>query len=150
MASERDAATNVFEEVSKLMDKRIYRMRQLGWKLRDSKQEAEVQEQMKSYRQVLYEWNDSLNRNRALVKRYFGSEVENDLTNGTHDKFKQVGRSLESYFAARAVPDGSSYERIDGGLEELEHNVYNLNLRMITAIQKGEVGAFHPEFRGEQ
>lgn len=34
-SSERTAATNVFEDVSKPMDKRIYRMRRLNWKLRD-------------------------------------------------------------------------------------------------------------------
>lgn len=148
MSSEREAATKVFEEVSKLMDKRIYRMRQLNWKVRDSGQEAAMQEQMNLYREVLYEWNDSLNRNRALVKRYFGSAVENDLTNATHDKFKQVGRSLESYFAGRETRNDAMYERIDSGLEEIEHNVYNLNLKMITSIQKGEIGAFHPEFKG--
>lgn len=149
MTSEREAATKVFEEVSKLMDRRIYRMRQLNWKVRGSRQETEMQEHMKSYREVLYEWNDSLNRNRALVKRYFGSAIESELTNNTHDKFKQVGRLLESYFAGRDTRDDTMYDRIDSGLEELEHSVYNLNLKMITSIQRGEVGAFHPEFKGE-
>jgi hypothetical protein len=155
VASEREAATKVFEEVSRLMDKRIYRMRQLNWKLSGDNQ-ADTELQMDLYRKILYEWNDSLNRNRAMVQRYFGSGVgeelfgsenRNDPPDNIHHSFKTIGKSLESYYSERDTNGNEAEKEIDSSLEKLEERVYNINIRMIALIQKGEVGAFRPEFK---
>ncbi len=160
-SSETEAATRVFEDVSKLMDRRIYRMRQLNWKVRDFDGEArhEAEAAMKSYQQVLYEWNDALNRNRALVLRYFGKKTEAENFGPTHEGFKDAGDCLEEYYRLRlGLKDSpgerdrrcagrARYDPIDEKLKELEQRVYTLNLKMIRLIQEGKVGAFHPEFR---
>lgn len=160
-SSERAAATNVFEDVSKLMDKRVYRMRRLNWKLRDSNENSkqEAEEAMKSYRQVLYEWNDVFNRNRALVLRYFGSRTTSGNFGKVHQGFKNAGLCLEEYYHVRAggrdspegrdrqCPTKAEYDAIDGMLEKLEEEIYKCNLELIRQIQEGEVGAFHPEFK---
>ena len=71
MEQERERAVQIFEEVSRLMDKRLYRLRLLYWGLAgesdNAKWSALSESRMEDYRKVLYEWNDSINRN--LVSR---------------------------------------------------------------------------------
>src|SRR5437868_13056518 len=100
--AERAAATKIFEDISSLMDKRLYRMRQLNWKLGSTATEIEIIEgHMNEYRQVLYEWNDNLNRNLALTLRYFGKEIRKDLEGIVYEEFKKIGSLLEKAYSER-------------------------------------------------
>lgn len=71
---ERERAVLVFEEISKLLDRRLYRLRRLYWSLvADEDVHSERSDnRMDDYQDVLYEWNDSINRNLALIQQYFG------------------------------------------------------------------------------
>ncbi|MGW3664811.1 hypothetical protein [Streptomyces sp. NPDC005141] len=98
---ERDRAALVFEEVSKLLDKRLYRLRLLYWSLAaDTGVRSERSERrMEDYRQVLYEWNDSINRNRWIAFRsHFGIESFycRPGIEGAHEKGGVGGRSATS------------------------------------------------------
>jgi hypothetical protein len=71
-------------------------MRQLNWKIRNDSASAEaLDEAMSSYRDVLYEWNDNLNRNLALVQCYFGKDARKLLEGTLYEKFKEIGSFLE-------------------------------------------------------
>src|ERR1700722_2241688 len=72
---ERGEASKVFDEVSRLMDKRLYRMMKLHWTLKRGASEEDVKQHLQEYREVLYEWNDALNRNLALTEAYFGPKI---------------------------------------------------------------------------
>jgi hypothetical protein len=75
-AKEAEKAVEIFGEVSRLLDRRLYRMRRLYWALGEDVQRPptrQTQKRMDDYVAVLYEWNDSINRNLALIHRYFGS-----------------------------------------------------------------------------
>ena len=76
---ERQQALRTFEEVSRLLDRRLYRMRRLYWAARSralgTGDAAELAAAQAGYREVLFEWNDNLNRTLALVHTYFGGEV---------------------------------------------------------------------------
>lgn len=160
MSSEREAATKTFEDISKLMDRRIYRMRQLNWKARDHGEGTRVAsaEALKSYAQVLFEWNDVFNRNRALVLRYFGTETADGHFIRIHQAYKEAGSCLERFYKGRAgvddspggrpqpCPDNADYDSIDAMLEGLETQIYEFNVEMVRQIQEGKVGAFHPDF----
>lgn len=161
MSSEREAATKTFEELSKLMDRRIYRMRQLSWKARDHSEATRVAsaEALKSYSQVLFEWNDALNRNQALVLRYFGTETADGHFTRIHQAYKKSGSCLEKFYKERTgvddspggrpqpCPDKADYDSIASMLEGLETQIYEFNVKMVKQIQEGEVGAFHPDFK---
>ena len=144
--SETEAASKIFEETSKLVDKRIYRMEQLNWWLEDNKDQKRIEEQMDMYRQILYEWNDNFNRNRALMERYFGKNVQDYYSNDIHSAMKNAGNLLGDYYYT------SSWKRsraagleIEGRVGDLENKAYELNVRMLKLIQKQEVGVFNPE-----
>lgn len=144
--SETQAASKVFEEVSGLVDKRIYRMTKLNWQLEDNKDEGKVNEQMDKYRDVLYEWNDSFNKNRALIARYFGTDVGEYYSNDIHSAIKDTGKLLENYYytPARERKYDAGVE-IDGRIWDLEGKAYEINIRMLELIQKQEVGVFNPD-----
>jgi hypothetical protein len=142
--AERMAATKVFESLSSLMDKRVYRMMQLNWKLRsDVTDDVIIEKKMEEYREVLYEWNDNLNRNLALVQSYFGTKIRNHLEITIYEKFRAIGKLLEKGYSERKrTGKVDDCKKSDLGLTKLRGSMYNLNLRMIDSIQKAEVGGF--------
>jgi hypothetical protein len=72
---ERQQAVKTFEEVSSLLDRRLYRMRQLYWaarrKARGTGDDAGLDSALDDYREVLAQWNDGLNRTLALTETSF-------------------------------------------------------------------------------
>src|SRR5204863_5791423 len=92
---ERERAVAIFEEVSRLMDRRLYRLKLLYWSLpagrADGTRSPLAEPRMDDYRQVLYEWNDSINRNLALVQQYFGEAMHKRLDNVIGSAFVSLG-----------------------------------------------------------
>jgi hypothetical protein len=138
---ERKEAVQIFDEISRLMDKRLYRLRLVYWSLKEEsdpgKRSPAAEERWKEYRQVLYEWNDSVNRNLALLYRYFGEKMRLRLDNAVGSTFVALGRKVEQWWKSGTQPS-SDLER---QLRELSNMVYHFNLEMIIAIQSGSVGS---------
>lgn len=143
--NERVTAKSVFENMSMLMDRRLYRSRLLSWSLEDeSIQEEAIERHMAEYRQILYEWNDTLIRNLALVEAYFGNDVRQHLEGTVYESFKRIGGQLEKQYnewkASKkiSIPSTTSTE-----LQKLSNEIYRLNFSMIRLIQSGKVGVFN-------
>lgn len=148
MESERLTATKVFEEISKLMDKRLYRMRLLFWKLEnETTRQGTLEEHMQRYREVLYEWNDNLNRNLALSQAYFGKDVRKELERKAYKAFRGLGIALERCYRERKNGENidCSLPQIGAEIKALGIVVYNVNLMIIRLIQQNKVGIFNPE-----
>ena len=144
--AERKAAEVAFREISQLMDKRLYRMRQLLWSLnRGDKQR--IAEKLAEYRAVLYEWNDSNNVNLSRMEQYFGVEERRVFEHRISRDFIYIGMLLENWY----FKGGSclSFNEIFTKIDSLNALVYNLDRRMLAAIQRGSVGLFL-EVRVEQ
>jgi len=149
---ERERAVAIFEEVSRLMDRRLYRLKLLYWSLPagrpDGTRSPLAEPRMDDYRQVLYEWNDSINRNLALVQQYFGEAMRKRLDNVIGSAFVSLGRSVERLWASEGdTPAGVVPKELDRRLTELSSLVYGYNLQMIRAIQAGAVGWLVTEHR---
>jgi hypothetical protein len=134
MEQERERATQVFEELSRLMDKRLYRLRLLYWSLPAEPvaggRTALSESRMDDYRQVLCEWNDGINRYLALLQRYFGESVRRKLDNEVGSSFVELGRKVEQLWKANE----KSID-LDGRLKALSSQVYGFNIEMIRTIQ---------------
>jgi len=93
---EHQRALETFEEVSQLLDRRLYRMRRLYWAARDMAAGRGGQERLATaradYRAVLAEWNDNLNRNLALIETYFGAPTRNVMSGQIYEGFAVSGR----------------------------------------------------------
>ena len=96
---------------------------------------------MDDYRHVLYEWNDSINRNLALVQQYFGDAMRKRLDHVIGSAFVGLGRSVERLWAAKGDLSATAEPKgLDRQLDELNSLVYGFNLQMIRAIQAGAIG----------
>ena len=144
--NERLTAKDVFENISMLMDKRLYRSRLLSWSLEDeSVQEEVIEKHMAEYRRILYEWNDTLIRNLALVEAYFGNDVRQHLEGTVYESFKQIGGLLEKQYKEwKASKQISPIPATSTELQKLGNEIYRLNFSMIRLIQSGKVGVFNP------
>jgi hypothetical protein len=143
----RERALQIFDEISRLMDKRLYRLRLVYWSLQsDDGQGARppsAESRFEDYRQILYEWNDSINRNLALLQYYFGSGMRDRLDYKVGESFVELGRIMENWWTTRTKPDPR--QSVDRRLLELGNLVYGFNLDMIRAIHTGAFGAPAPK-----
>lgn len=141
---ERERAVLVFEEVSRLLDKRLYRLRLLHWSLAADQggRSDRSEKRMEDYRQVLYEWNDSINRVLALIQQYFGTATRDRLDHEIGASFVELGRAVEAGWRGfdGGAGSGDSESISDAALTQLGSQIYVYNLDMIRAIQSGAVG----------
>jgi hypothetical protein len=132
----RERALQVFDEVSRLLDKRLYRLMLVYWCLPaehgQSSHAPSAESRLENYLQVLYEWNDSLNRNLALLQHYFGKSMRDRLDYEVGASFVELGRIMEEWWKTGIPPESS--ESLDSQLRKLGNRVYMFNLDMIRAV----------------
>src|SRR5205807_6782877 len=86
-------AQAVFDEVSRLLDRRLYRTRQLLWSF--DRLLAGRQQCLDDYRTIVTEWNDNINRILAMLTIHFSIERRNMIDNQIGAQFRAIGHSLE-------------------------------------------------------
>jgi murein L,D-transpeptidase YcbB/YkuD len=146
--SERDleAATKTFEEVSVLLDRRLYRMRRVYWLARrlapapgDTRNLSSA---LLEYRSVVENWNDNLNRLLALIQTYFGRPMRERLQSELYDTYAAVGEELDQFVREVSVTKRGSVRVRPVGrrLTDLSHRVFAFNLLLLTALEHERVG----------
>jgi hypothetical protein len=144
--ADRGHATQVCRELSHLMDKRLYRMRQLNWALTaEPVDESRAEASMQDYRAVLYEWNDTLNRNLAAAEIQFGVELREQLEREIYEGFRAAGATLEASYKRllgpyRSDADEPSRGTLERDLDQLREGIYDLGVTMLRRIREGRVG----------
>src|SRR5713226_3810526 len=68
-------ATQLLDEISRLLDTRLFKWRQVAWSLERTEPVLKEDSAYGNYRATVYDWNFALNRNRSLLCRYFGAHV---------------------------------------------------------------------------
>ena len=152
--SERKAAERVFDEVSRAMDERLYRMRLLYWGLKAG-DEDRIASAMTEYRSTLVKWNDNLNRNLAIAYRYFGPDVWAFLSEVLYEEFAIIGRHTEKRYRQRSDPElGPEYQALlhmsGRRLVALSNDIYDLNRLIISMAQRGTVGLYLEERKDDE
>lgn len=143
-------ANEVSESVAQLLDKRLYRMLRLFYALRrlsccEGSFEV-VEERLADYNAVLYEWNDRLNLNLALLGTYFGEAARDWLDNNIYETFQRVGSALEGIYreAAQLRPIKITQD-IEAELLGLNDQLYRLGVFAMTQLRSGCVGRQAPQ-----
>jgi hypothetical protein len=126
---ELDACQIVFEEISRLLDRRLYRARQLA----DSLASGQPDEtKLLNYREVVTEWNDSINRLLALLAISFGDDIRNALDRDVGAEVVAVGRLLEQGVRRETQPDN---DQLRTRIKNLAGKIYSFNLSLLKHIQ---------------
>jgi hypothetical protein len=150
---ELNAADSVCRDVSKLLDKRLYRMLRLYYALRFAKtaDSAEAKEvarvRLRDYDSLLYEWNDQLNLNLALIGSYFGQGARDLLHYEIYEPCQSVGSELEVFYrhVMNGAPLALNTDDIEFHLSALNEQVYRLGVFMMTQLRGGYVGRSAPQ-----
>ena len=153
-ARDLERATEVFEEVSRLLDRRLYRMRRLYWALSaetESSTRGQAEVRMADYVSVVYEWNDGINRILALLERYFGSGVRDRFDNDIGRQVRHLGEALQVLWNSlgdgrkgsswRDPSEGVSVDDLNPRFDRLANSIYDYNVELIRAIQERAVGS---------
>jgi Putative peptidoglycan binding domain len=133
-------ARKTFEEISLFLDRRLYRMRRLYWTARDRAAGAASAEEFSaawsSYREVVTDWNDNLNRVLALAGTYFGSGVRAMLETQVYERFAALGRGLEAIVRMVSAADGKPIDvpRFGHRLDARSRRIYELDSRMLRLL----------------
>lgn len=131
-----DIAERIFEEISRLMDKRLYRIDQFSIWLK--RQDAEkVQIALQSYREVLFDWNDNINRHLAMLQIYFGNDLRKEFDSGVGAKFVEAGAKIESVYRDFVSEGKSTADSVmaDSLIRGLRSEVYEYNLQLLKRIE---------------
>ena len=153
--ADRSHATQTCRELSQLMDKRLYRMWQLKWAIFAADVDlSRAEDRMKDYRAVLYDWNDTLNRNLAAAETEFGGPLRRQLEGVIYEGFASIGRRLETRYRELQRPDAPSAgpdswteqgKKLSNDLLRLREGIYKLNVQMLQQIRDAHVGRDAPE-----
>jgi hypothetical protein len=129
-----------------LLDKWLYRMWRLAETLRSDAQgpwdEDILDKRFQDYDGMLYEVNDRLNVNLALMGAYFGQPARDYLDFELYERFKRADKLLQSIYREarpRKLPL-SGLGELTKELALLNHAVYQLSLFMMTQLRGGLVG----------
>jgi hypothetical protein len=108
---------------------------------------SRVRDSLREYNAVLYEWNDCLNLNLALMGTYFGETARDWLDGQIYENYKQVGAELENYYQSRTggVAGDLSLDETKVHLDALSGQIYQLGVFMMTQLREGHVGRTAPD-----
>jgi len=132
-------ASEIFDEISSLIDRRLYATRRLVWAYKDNDTE-EIKKQREIYQQVVYDWNGNLNRNLSRTQRYFGDERRKEL-NDIRAGFREIDTVLRNY-RKDSHPNQDELKRIEDMVDGFNGKIYGFNINLLTHIQEGRVGIF--------
>lgn len=142
----RRRALGVFEELSTLLDRRIYRMRQVVWCSRGAVAQGETTDDLRTalaeYRVVLRDWNDNLNRSLALAQASFGEGIRASLESDIYERFSSIGRALDDHLRRVSSGQGTLEDAVALGrrLTRLAHAVYDVDVVMLRRIHDDRLG----------
>ncbi len=150
---ELEAADSVCQDISKLLDKRLYRMLRLYYALITARNSASAEPKeiararLQDYDSLLYEWNDRLNLNLALVGAYFGQAARDWLHFEIYELCQTAGSELEALYrqVIHQVPLTANVDDIELHLSALNEQVYRLGVFMMTQLRGGYVGRSAPQ-----
>lgn len=134
--SDRKMAEEIFSEISKLMDSRIYKTRLL---LNAKYQKNNYRLYLKDYKIHLNEWNENLNRNVALIECYFGANVSDYFYNNIHLKLRKVGADIQNYYNINKF----TCKKISKELDEINNSICTIDSIMLNLIQKNNIGRYN-------
>jgi len=137
-----ERASSTCYSLSKLIDRRLYRMVRLQAAIARCGEAGftreDVETRMRAYDDVLFEWNDALNGNRAVVGTFFGEAARNTLETEIYERFAASGACLEKAYRDLASSRGRP-AMVDCGLGQLNALAYNFVSGMTRQIRDGTV-----------
>jgi len=137
--AELSRATAVFEEVSRMLDRRLYRTRVVVWTLKDNKSEADIKAAREEYQKAMADWNENLNRIFSLIEYSFGAEQRTTLESVLTEQLRSIHTDINACFTDRKSCDP---KKIDNKINDFNPQIYAFDAKILSFLKNGSVGAF--------
>lgn len=152
--AESERAAAACQDITTLLDRRLYRMQRLLWAATGAPGQVdddELEARRSDYVDVLTSWNESLNVNLSLVGSLFGDDARARL-DGLYADFKHVERKLEGIVRTAKTGADTTQAGAELGAEfegrsrgSLNDRVYEFGLLLMGRLREGEVGRYAPK-----
>ena len=126
-----DKATLVFEDISSILDQRLFRYRQIVYAFRTGNEDR-IETAFAEYREVLFKWNDQINRNYALVEKFFGKEMRRKLEHDIMNDMRFIGTLLER--EKKHAENKIGVEEVWKKIDCINAKVYDFDMAMLNMI----------------
>ncbi|MEK6372608.1 MAG: hypothetical protein AABO58_07910 [Acidobacteriota bacterium] len=113
-----------FENLSHLIDRRLWHTRQLIWISGRNPTLEQLAPYRTEYAKVVDEWNENYNRNLALVERYFGADARVELETTISSQFRQLHHDLGK--------PGHDLFALDAAANRLNERTYAFNRLLLS------------------
>src|SRR5689334_14378534 len=134
-------ASQVSEEISRALDRRLYRTRVLVWALKDESPERELQSARDGYRSSLTEWNANINSIYSLVEYSFATEMRDKLERDITEEFRSIHRSIDDCLRNRKDCKPKT-QTIEATIDQFNPKIYSYDYEMLARIRQEKVGSF--------
>lgn len=124
-----------YEHITTLLDKRLYRSRQIIYAFR-SGDEKWIESAFSNYRETLFEWNESINRNYARTEVYLGVDARHELENKIVKDLIFIGSLLEKI--KNNADDQLKPNDVWVKIDYVNGYVYNYNRRILRNISAAD------------
>lgn len=141
----REQATRLFDELSPLMDTRLYAWRRVAWGLEAGMAEDSLRAIYEDYNKSVRAWNNSLNRNRALACRFFGPSTGSQLEAEIAPRFAVLQDTITKLMRlSREARPRFRPNVLNKLADPLNNKIYKFNDLMAEAIRSGKIGEVDP------
>ncbi|NPT44342.1 hypothetical protein GNZ12_24130 [Paraburkholderia sp. 1N] len=135
-------ASQVSEEISRTLDRRLYRTRVLLWAMKDDARDKDLSVARDDYRAALADWNENLNRRYSLAEYSFGRPMRITLEDGLTASFLAIHKEIDDCLRKAGTCDRTKIETLEDVINDLNLNVYRYDTQMLSLIRAGTVGSF--------
>ena len=131
----------LFNEISPMMDTRLFAMRRVYWILTsEDKDDEEVQTRWAAYQKILLDWNNNLNKHESLVEGYYGPAMYEEFNSQIQGNFRALHALIQGFHTQKEQPSDSACNEFSHVANELNEAIRQFNLKMIQAKQNWNVG----------
>ena len=130
---EREQSVKVFVEISSIMDNRLYRMRKVFWSKKFKVDQIIYNSRKQDYEEILDLWNSNINKNLALLERYFGKKNRIFFETQIHYKFVSLTDDI-----AELIPEESTdsdFRHIEYEIDKLNSLIYKFDQKILHSIK---------------
>ena len=144
----QEEAFTAFEEISSLLDERLYSLFQLViWT--EQTDSVRFYHALKDYRMTLKNWNNNISRSLAKLHFYYSKELRSEFDDVIGKKFVELGELVEAsvryrhkIYLDKDTPVALELGIIRKDIQQLRKRVETYNLKLLNSVQEVETRTF--------
>lgn len=140
LQAELRLAENTFSEISSIMDDRLYQIKEVLLSYKQNKKNV-IGRKLEEYDAGTKNWNKNINKNFALLDRYFGVKLSELYRKKIFGTFQYLDLRINELRYKGSLPN-DEIKKVESELDLLSRMVYEYDLKLLDALKNKNVGQF--------